>query len=581
MPSDKGSLLAGSPKLRDFVRLIDRHLANSHPTFFSPRSSHPVLPLKRSKVIHDNLWGTNAFTWRELAIIDSPIAQRLRGIHQVGLAFQVYPSARHSRFEHCLGVSTVASRVFDALVQRSSDIKDIARVLDSRTEPSVTISRLRQEVRLAALLHDTGHSLFSHASEKIYANVGTFKGASEELSELTGKNKGAGEVVSFSIALSDSLETLLARASRNLIGELRAGDYEGEIDLVNVALIIVGRSRHPYLQFLGDIVSSGFDADKLDYLYRDATAAGLPLRYDLDRYLYSVRLERNYLGDDEQQLRDLYGKVAVPSPERKRVPGTPFDGYEAYRLRLPQQAMNTIEQIVICKLMLFSYIYHHPKVRAAEGLLERMLQRMVELWRSRFGEDEIALKFLTMTDDALSGPECAGASDSFVQMDAYRLTMRLLPREVYRLSGTATHAQGGLLRQFLDELQDPEKRDERRLAFHATLGEEILRRDSSLGRSPDDALLTTGAWLDTPRLPKFEDIDDLIVSGSGGESSVALTQLFPINHWTDAYAHYRHYVRIFAFSEYWDLVAEAAKAAMKREIRIESEDFYREIKRAR
>jgi HD superfamily phosphohydrolase len=47
----------------------------------------------------------------------------------------------------------------------------------------------------------------------------------------------------------------------------------------------VGRSKHPLLQFLGDIISGGFDADKLDYLLRDASAAGLPLRYDLERYL--------------------------------------------------------------------------------------------------------------------------------------------------------------------------------------------------------------------------------------------------------------------------------------------------------
>ena len=39
-------------------------------------------------------------------------------------------------------------------------------------------------------------------------------------------------------------------------------------------MLIIGRSHHPYMQFLGDIISSGFDADKLDYLLRDAIAAG-------------------------------------------------------------------------------------------------------------------------------------------------------------------------------------------------------------------------------------------------------------------------------------------------------------------
>ena len=57
---------------------------------------------------------------------------------------------------------------------------------------------------------------------------------------------------------------------------------EEDVNFDHISLMIIGRAWHPYLQFLGDIVSSAFDADKLDYLLRDATAAGLPLRYDLD-----------------------------------------------------------------------------------------------------------------------------------------------------------------------------------------------------------------------------------------------------------------------------------------------------------
>src|SRR5579872_1886507 len=114
-------MLENYPTLRGLVRNLDKYLAGTYPEFFGRSPIHPFLPLKSFKVIHDNLWGTNRFSWRELALMDSPLLQRLRNIHQTGLAYYVYPCARHSRFEHSLGVTTVASRAFDALVQRSSD----------------------------------------------------------------------------------------------------------------------------------------------------------------------------------------------------------------------------------------------------------------------------------------------------------------------------------------------------------------------------------------------------------------------------------------------------------------------------
>lgn len=55
--------------------------------------------------------------------------------------------------------------------------------------------------------------------------------------------------------------------------------------------------------------SSGFDVDKLDYFLRDAKTAGLPLRYDIDRYLYDVRVEKEILPDDKGGLEELYDRV--------------------------------------------------------------------------------------------------------------------------------------------------------------------------------------------------------------------------------------------------------------------------------
>lgn len=572
------------PALSALINQLDAYLRRKHPRFFGPGAPHPFLPVKRDKVVHDNLWGTNPFSWRELVLIDCPILQRLRDIHQVGLAFQVYPSARHTRFEHSLGVVALASRIFDGLLQRDGgEIRTIAKVIAPDTDVETAILRLKQELRLAALLHDTGHSLYSHASERVYGKLDLLRNASEELTRFVGKEKGAAEVIAFCMAQTSSVAELLARAGTKLIGD-SSEDFAGEVDMANVAAIIVGRSSHPFLQFLGDIVSSGFDADKLDYLVRDATSAGLPLRYDLERYLYAVRLERNILADGEGELERLYRSIGGANIERRPAqPGGVHAYYETYRLRLPRKAMNTIEQIVICKLMLYSYIYHHSKVRSAEGMLGKILERIVQQWRENGETDwQILERFLTMTDSVLREPLFAEANDPVVRDYSYRLVNRLLPREAYGLSSAiASHAERGLLADFLTSLQDRDERAAKVDELEQAIGEDLRRIDPRLGATARDALSGAGVWVDAPKGPEFEDVNELIIGGAQGVPGVPLLELFPIGQWTQAYTYFRYQVRIFAFSEYWEIVQETAKRAMQRIIGIQGDAFYNKVKRMR
>ncbi|HUT74734.1 MAG TPA: HD domain-containing protein [Armatimonadota bacterium] len=80
----------------------------------------------------------------EERVINSRAMQRLRGIHQLAMAYLVYPGAVHTRFDHSLGVMHVAGRMAKVLGFSKREIGNI---------------------RLAALLHDVGHGPFSHVSD--------------------------------------------------------------------------------------------------------------------------------------------------------------------------------------------------------------------------------------------------------------------------------------------------------------------------------------------------------------------------------------------------------------------------------
>ena len=579
MPISNRLSLADYPTLQSIVEALDNHLSKTYPDFFGSAPTHPVLPLKRHKVLHDNLWGTNRFTWAEWLIVDSPIFQRLNDIHQVGLAFHVYPSAHHKRFEHSLGVLTLASRTYDSCLVRSRGaLLDIAKIAYPEEKPEITIKRLRQELRLGALLHDTGHSLFSHSSERVYSELPILKRASNELTQIAGKEKGAGEVYSFCLAQTKAVCSLLERGATRLLGTADEEDYDGQIDLANVSLIIVGRSAHPFLQFLGDIVSSAFDADKLDYLIRDATAAGLPLRYDLDRYLFGVRLVQDVIADGEGLLEQLYSSTSAKGATRKTTGRFPH--YDTYRLRIPKAALNAIEQIVICKMMLFSYLYHHAKVRASEGLLERMLTRAQHEWETNDGltETEVMIRYLELTDSSLRSRTFLDSQDLCVKDSAYRLINRLIPREVFRInSSIASHAAGALLADFLTNLQNPARRAAIVKEFESLIGEELVRL--GVAATPNEAVTVTGAWLDVPSAPKFKDLDELTIDSSGQD--ISLRQVFPVDIWTQAYTSYSYNVRVFGFSEHWQAVRAAGEFVLKKQTGIASPDFYQLITRGR
>lgn len=136
------------------------------------------LPSERTafpKTFTDPILGPiELFEW-EVALLDSPMLQRLRGVRQLGMAHAVCIGATHDRLSHTLGVVEVAERMIKALEKNAQFHRDYGIDRDPNI-PSVE-PKDWYAIRLAALLHDIGHGPFSHASETLIerARIDEFK----------------------------------------------------------------------------------------------------------------------------------------------------------------------------------------------------------------------------------------------------------------------------------------------------------------------------------------------------------------------------------------------------------------------
>jgi len=216
-----------------------------------------IQDLELKHELRDPIHGLIQLTDQEMDIVNTSVFQRLRRIKQLALADLVYPGALHTRFEHLLGSLHVANRILLRLDRIEHIFYNDARL-----------------VRLAALLHDVGHGPFSHVSEYL-------------LDKYSVKAQGRQRE-----KIHESITSDIIRRTPELKSVLGA-DVEG------IVLLIKGSGKR---NFRRDIVSSSLDADKMDYLLRDAYYAGVQYGlYDLDkiieamRILPIVRLDESYL----------------------------------------------------------------------------------------------------------------------------------------------------------------------------------------------------------------------------------------------------------------------------------------------
>lgn len=253
-------------------------------------------PYASPKEFNDPVWGTLQLRPDEVVILDSPLMQRLRRIRLIGVAHLTYPSATHTRLEHSLGTLHQVQELITSVNEHHPDLDD-----PEAEDPAPILSRRRQRiVRLAALCHDIGQSAMSHVTNECIEDVSP---ASDVRLEFQRTHKRPdlqplAEIASYYILGSPAFAQLLEQVTR-LCRLETMDDLQDKLQRA-----VIGESIDTEVLLLHELVTGPFDADRLDYLTRNAVMCGVPIVADVPRLIQKVRAVRV----DKQGLpRNLQG----------------------------------------------------------------------------------------------------------------------------------------------------------------------------------------------------------------------------------------------------------------------------------
>jgi len=283
--------------------------------------------------------------WR---VLQTPPFQRLRRVKQLGFSELVYPGATHTRFAHSIGVFHTARKLVNVIK---------VHLGSNRFEPS------RAQIALAAaLVHDLGHGPFSHAFEDV------------------------GRRFSLKMANHERLSDILIRTSEvsEALKDLGSGFAADVADVIGSA-----GPKNIY----GAIVSSQFDADRLDYMRRDRLMTGTHHGgIDFDWLLSNIEVGDVSYGVDEESVGTLETFVLGP------------------------KATYAAESYLLGLFQLYPTVYFHKATRGAEKLFSEILFRVIELVRNdamgatglssthpliRFARDPDQVENILRLDDAV------------------------------------------------------------------------------------------------------------------------------------------------------------------------------------
>ena len=283
--------------------------------------------------ILDNVHGFIGLTFMEDKIERLPIFKRLQDISQLGLVKRIFPGALHNRYIHSLGVMHVIDQMALHLGRFS-----LAE---------------RQLMRLAGLLHDLGHYPLSHDLEQVYdrkESVTAFSitpvretflnDVQENLYRLIDKSEETDtplknqipkrELVVKGKYHHETVTTYVIQKSSSIKKIIMEGIREGYFDddrylwtkereeskiqefaekiIDDICALIQGNSDYVYekgafpehFTAMLQMLHSELDADRIDYLWRDATFSGASYgAFDLGALLQNLDMKKVCIGHEE------------------------------------------------------------------------------------------------------------------------------------------------------------------------------------------------------------------------------------------------------------------------------------------
>ncbi|WCK54390.1 HD domain-containing protein [Aneurinibacillus sp. Ricciae_BoGa-3] len=251
--------------------------------------------------------------------------QRLRRIRQLGTCYMTFHGAEHSRFNHSLGVYEVMRRIVNNFE---------GRIHFTDEERLLCLS--------AALLHDIGHGPFSHSFEKVFHT--DHEAWTQQL-----------------IRGDTQINSVLRKVSPDF------PDYVAQI---------IGKTYKNKL--ITSLISSQFDADRMDYLLRDTYYTGTNYgSYDIERILRVMR---------------PYNNMVV----------------------IKHTGMHAVEDYIVARYQMYWQVYFHPVTRSAEVILQKIFQRVKFLYRHGYAFARKPDHFLTLFDQSISLDEYLALDESVV-----------------------------------------------------------------------------------------------------------------------------------------------------------------------
>ena len=331
--------------------------------------------------LHDLIeFDTSRFEQMLWHVIQSPPFQRLRRVRQLGFSEYVYPGATHTRFAHSLGVLFNARRL----------MRNVKRHIGSDN-----FDQFRSEAALtAALLHDVGHGPFSHSFESIGKSLNLKYAKHEDVSDEIIRNTEVAEIL-------DNYTPGMSKQVADIIGAKAPGDV------------------------YSSVVSSQFDADRLDYMQRDRMMSGTQhSEIDLTWLIANLELDAVPFGVEEEKIGEIETFV------------------------LSSKAIFAAETYVVGLFQLYPTVYFHKATRSAEKVffflferVFRLIQRgdvdLVGLSKANpivaFAENPDSLQNALRLDDSViwgSLAELCESKDALVAQLSVMLRERRLPKAI-------------------------------------------------------------------------------------------------------------------------------------------------------